>query len=56
VVRHELELSELPFTEEDVRLIAEFVGKALRDDRNQAAFPAEVPSGLPLPVDLFGAR
>jgi cytochrome c peroxidase len=56
VVRHELELSELPFTEEDVRLITEFVGKALRDDRNQAAFPAQVPSGLPLPVDLFGAR
>jgi cytochrome c peroxidase len=56
VVRHELEQSELPFTEEDVRLITEFVGKALRDDRNQAAFPAEVPSGLPLPVDPFGGR
>ncbi|MBW2375623.1 MAG: cytochrome-c peroxidase [Deltaproteobacteria bacterium] len=55
-VRHELEQSELPFTEEDVRLIAEFIGKALRDDRNQAAFPAEVPSGLPLPVDPFGGR
>jgi cytochrome c peroxidase len=55
-VRHELEQSELPFTEEDVRLITVFVGTALRDERNQAAFPAEVPSGLPLPIDLFGAR
>jgi hypothetical protein len=55
-VRHELELSGLPFTEEGVRLITEFIGKALRDDRSQAAFPAEVPSGLPLPIDPFGGR
>jgi hypothetical protein len=55
-VRHEIEQSSLPFTEEDVRLITAFVGSALRDERNQAAFPAEVPSGLPLPIDLFGAR
>ena len=26
------------------------------DDRNQAAFPAELPSGLPLPIDPFGGR
>jgi len=55
-VRHEIEQSSLPFTEEDVRLITAFVGSALRDERNQAAFPAEVPSGLPLPIDPFGAR
>lgn len=55
-VRHEIEQSSLPFTEEDVRLITAFVGSGLRDERNQAAFPAEVPSGLPLPIDPFGAR
>lgn len=56
VVRRELEQNALPFTEEDVRLITVFIGEALRDERNQAAFPAEVPSGLPMPIDLFGGR
>jgi cytochrome c peroxidase len=38
-VRHELEQSGIPFTEEDVRLIELFIRKALRDDSRMAARP-----------------
>ena len=57
-VRHELEQSGIAFTEEDVRLIELFVGKALRDDSRMAARPQSVPSGLPTPLDgpIFPGR
>jgi cytochrome c peroxidase len=57
-VRHELEQSGIAFTEEDVRLIELFIGKALRDDSRMAARPQSVPSGLPTPLDgpIFPGR
>ena len=55
-VRHELGQSEQPFTDDDVRLIALFIGQALRDETNEAIRPAVLPSGLPLSVDDPGSR
>ena len=54
VVRHELEQSGLPFTDEDARLILLFIDKTLRDESKSAIRPLEVPSGLPLPIDPAG--
>jgi len=57
-VRHELEQSGMPFTDEDVRLIEAFIAKALRDDSRMAERPRRVPSGLPTPLDgpIFPGR
>ncbi len=57
-VRHELEQSGMPFTEEDARLIELFIEKALRDDSRTAERPRSVPSGLPTPLDgpIFPGR
>ncbi len=57
-VRHELEQSGMPFSEEDVRLIEGFIEKALRDDSRSAIRPRRVPSGLPTPLDgaIFPGR
>lgn len=55
-VRHEIEQTGLPFTDEDVRLISVFLDKTLRDERREAIRPASVPSGLPLPIDPPGSR
>ncbi len=55
-VRHELAQGERPFTDEDVRLIALFIGQGLRDETNEAIRPASLPSGLPLSVDDPGSR
>ena len=41
---HELEQSGIAFTEEDVRLIELFIGKALRDDTRSAERPRSLPS------------
>jgi cytochrome c peroxidase len=54
-VRHELEQSGLPFTEEDVTLIVRFLDKALRDESRNPIRPIAVPSGLPMPIDPAGA-
>jgi cytochrome c peroxidase len=53
-IRHELEQSGKPFTEEDVDLITTFVDKSLRDETRAVVRPGEVPSGLPLPIDPAG--
>jgi cytochrome c peroxidase len=50
-VEHELGQSGMPYTEEDVRLIALFVDKALRDESREPDRPQSLPSGLPLPRD-----
>ena len=57
-VRHELEQSELPFNEEEVRLITLFIEDALRDDSRSADRPKSLPSGLPTPLDgpIFPGR
>jgi cytochrome c peroxidase len=55
-IRHEMEQTGLPFTDEDVRLITAFVDKTLRDERLEAIRPTSVPSGLPLPIDPPGSR
>lgn len=55
-VRHELDLGDQPFTNEDVRLITTFISKALRDGSHEAIRPASVPSGLPLSIDDPGSR
>jgi cytochrome c peroxidase len=55
-VRHELVQADRPFTDEDVRLIAVFIGKALRDGSHEPLRPAAVPSGLPLSIDDPGSR
>ena len=55
-IRHELEQSGIPFTEDDVRLITVFVDKTLRDETRQAIRPPSVPSGLELPIDPPGSR
>jgi hypothetical protein len=53
-VRHELEQSGLPFTEEDVSLIVSFLDKTLRDESKNPIRPVAVPSGLPMPIDPAG--
>jgi len=55
-VRHELEQSGMPFGEEDVRLITEFIDRTLRDETREALRPISVPSGLAIPVDPPGSR
>lgn len=50
-VRHELEQSGMPFSDEDVRLIEDFINRALRDESRAAERPRSVPSGLPVPID-----
>ena len=55
-VRHELEQSGMPFTDDDVRLITTFIDKALRDITHLAVRPAKVPSGLEMPIDPPGSR
>lgn len=55
-VRHELAQGKQPFTDEDVRLITVFIGKALRDESNDAVRPGSLPSGLPLSLDDPGSR
>jgi cytochrome c peroxidase len=55
-IRHELDQSGMPFTDDDVRLITLFINKTLRDETRQAIRPPAVPSGLPLPVDPPGSR
>ena len=55
-IRHELEQSGMPFTDDDVRLITSFIDKTLRDERREAIRPATVPSGLDLPIDPPGSR
>jgi cytochrome c peroxidase len=57
-VRHELEQSGMPFTDEDVALLERFIAKALRDDSRSAIRPRNVPSGLPTPLDgaIFPGR
>lgn len=57
-VRHELEQSDLPFTDEEAHLIYRFIDEALRDDSRSAIRPRSVPSGLPTPLDgaIFPGR
>jgi cytochrome c peroxidase len=57
-VRHELEQSGLPFTDEEADLIFRFIDEALRDDSRSAIRPRNVPSGLPTPLDgvIFPGR
>ena len=57
-VRHELEQSGMPFTDDDVRLLERFIAEALRDDSRSAVRPRNVPSGLPTPLDgaIFPGR
>ena len=57
-VRHELAQSGMPYSDEDVRLIEQFIDKGLRDDSRQAERPERVPSGLPMPLDgpIFPGR
>ena len=55
-IRHEIEQTGLPFTEEDVRLITVFIDKTLRDETLEAIRPSSVPSGLDLPIDPPGSR
>ncbi|MGB8223359.1 MAG: cytochrome c peroxidase [Polyangiales bacterium] len=53
-IRHELEQSGMPFTDDDVRLITLFIDKTLRDETREAIRPVSVPSGLPLSIDPAG--
>jgi cytochrome c peroxidase len=53
-IRHELEQTGIPFTDEDVRLIKLFIDKTLRDETHEAIRPVTVPSGLALPIDPAG--
>jgi len=53
-IRHELEQSGRPFTDEDVKLIRTFIHNSLRDESRNPIRPFEVPSGLPLPIDPAG--
>jgi cytochrome c peroxidase len=55
-IRHELEQTGLPFTDDDVRLITLFIDKTLRDETRQAIRPQGVPSGLEMPIDPPGSR
>lgn len=54
VIRHEIELSGLPFTDEDVRLVRLFIHNTLRDESHNPIRPISVPSGLPMPIDPAG--
>jgi len=51
VVIHELEQGDIPYTDEDARLITVFIEKALNDESRKPHRSATVPSGLPLPID-----
>jgi len=53
-IRHELEQSGLPFTDEDLLLIELFIDNTLRDETHKAIRPTSVPSGLHLPIDPAG--
>jgi cytochrome c peroxidase len=53
-IRHELEQSAMPFTEDDVELILVFLDKTLRDESKHPVRPVSVPSGLHLPIDPAG--
>ena len=53
-IRHELDQSGLPYTEDDVKLLRTFIHNALRDETNNPVRPLEVPSGLHLPIDPAG--
>jgi cytochrome c peroxidase len=53
-IRHELEQSGMPFTDDDLRLIKVFIDKTLRDETREAIRPGSVPSGLALPIDPAG--
>lgn len=53
-IRHELEQSGMPFTDEDLHLIELFIDKTLRDESRKAIRPVAVPSGLPLSIDPAG--
>lgn len=57
-VRHELEQTEMPFTDDDARLIELFIDEVLRDDTRAADRPKQLPSGLPTPLDgpIFPGR
>ncbi len=55
-IRHELEQSGMPFTDDDLRLIGLFIDKTLRDETREAIRPLSVPSGLELPFDPPGSR
>ncbi|UCH30635.1 MAG: hypothetical protein JSV06_06320, partial [Myxococcales bacterium] len=55
-IRHELDQSGMPYTDEDLRLITTFIDKSLRDITNLAVRPAKVPSGLEMPIDPPGSR
>jgi cytochrome c peroxidase len=55
-IRHELEQSGKPFTDDHVRLITLFIDKTLRDETREAIRPVTVPSGLQLPIDPPGSR
>ncbi len=50
-VIHELEQSELPYTDEDARLITRFIETALKDESRKPKRPPAVPSGLQMPID-----
>lgn len=53
-IRHELEQSGMPFTDDDLRLVQLFIDKTLRDEAHRAIRPTTVPSGLHLPIDPAG--
>jgi cytochrome c peroxidase len=53
-IRHELEQSGMPFTDEDLRLIELFIDNTLRDETRKPIRPVAVPSGLHLPIDPAG--
>jgi cytochrome c peroxidase len=53
-IRHELEQSGMPFTDEDLQLIELFIDNTLRDETRKAIRPTTVPSGLHLPIDPAG--
>ncbi len=53
-IRHELEQSGEPFTDDDLHLIELFIDKTLRDETRKPIRPVAVPSDLPLPIDPAG--
>jgi cytochrome c peroxidase len=53
-IRHELEQSGMPFTDDDLQLIELFIDNTLRDETRKAIRPTTVPSGLHLPIDPAG--
>ncbi len=52
-VRHELEQSGQPFTDDDVYFIERFVHRGLRDTSRAPVRPKTVPSGLQVPEDFL---